>query len=468
MSTTGAHVPDDGAGGRPRSGLWWWPRRRSLVFDASLAAVSALECAFEGATFAQKTGIATTLGALFGMLVGAVLLLRRRWPVAVVLVGIAVSPAQMGFLLSLVGLYTLAASEVPRRITFALASMNGFGTMLVAFLNFEDSMGDSGSHSMSILVTLIVSALMALGLTAPPVLLGLYVRARRRLVESLRERADGLERELELLAEKALERAERARADERTRIAREMHDVVAHRVSLMVVHAAALKAVALKDPQKASASAELLGDLGRQALTELRQMLGVLRTASVSGTAVAAAGAVAADGAADGAAEGAADGGVDGAGSGAGAATLAVAAAALAAAAAEEDEGPCLEQLAALVEESAAAGMGVEFLVEGESRPCGKRIEATVYRVVQEALTNVHKHAAGAKARVLLAYREAEVAVLITNGPSDGSAPTRLPSGGHGLVGMRERVTSHGGGFAAGPTPEGGFRVSAMIPLAAG
>ncbi|MBY8876835.1 sensor histidine kinase [Actinacidiphila acidipaludis] len=449
MSTTGAHVPDDGAGGRPGSGWWWWPRRRSLVFDAGLAAVSALECAFEGATFAQKTGIATTLGALFGMLVGAVLLLRRRWPVAVVLVGIAVSPAQMGFLLSLVGLYTLAASEVPRRITVALASMNGFGTMLVAFLNFEDSMRDSGSHSMTMLVTLIVSALMALGLTAPPVLLGLYVRARRRLVESLRERADGLERELELLAEKALERAERARADERTRIAREMHDVVAHRVSLMVVHAAALKAVALKDPQKASASAELLGDMGRQALTELRQMLGVLRTASVAVSGTAAGTGASSSSVPD------------------GATVVAVAGAALTAAGTEEDEGPCLEQLAALVEESAAAGMGVEFLTEGESRPCGKRIEATVYRVVQEALTNVHKHAAGAKARVLLVYREAEVAVLITNGPSDGSAPTRLPSGGHGLVGMRERVTSHGGGFAAGPTPEGGFRVSAMIPLAA-
>ncbi|SEN10789.1 sensor histidine kinase [Actinacidiphila rubida] len=440
MSTTGAHVPDDGAGGRTGSGWWWWPRRRSLAFDATLAAVSALECAFEGATFAQKTGIATTLGAFVGLMVGTVLLLRRRWPVAVVLVGIAVSPAQMGFLLSLVGLYTLAASEVPRRITVALASMNGFGTMLVAFLTFEDGMRDSGGTSMALPLTLIVSALMAFGLTAPPVLLGLYARARRRLVESLRERADGLERELELLAEKAQERAERARADERTRIAREMHDVVAHRVSLMVVHAAALKAVALKDPQKASASAELLGDMGRQALTELRQMLGVLRTASETGAAGAPLPAAAA---------------------------AAVVTSVVAAVGAEEDDGPCLAQLAELVEESVAAGMGVVLAVEGESRPCGPRIEATVYRVVQEALTNVHKHAAGAKARVLLAYREAEVAVLITNGPSDGSAPTRLPSGGHGLLGMRERVSSHGGGFAAGPTPEGGFRVSAMIPLQA-
>ncbi|WP_333767375.1 sensor histidine kinase [Streptomyces sp. IBSBF 2435] len=438
MSTTGAHVPDDGAGGGaaaaiaavvpPRAGWWWWQRRRSFVLDLVLAAVSAIECAFEGATFADRTGILPSAGALLGVCVGSVLVLRRRWPVTVVLVGIAMTPAQMGFLLSLVGLYTLAASEVPRRITAALAGMNGFGTLLVAFLQFQDNLRNSDDGtSMGMPLTLIVSALMALGLTGPPVLLGLYVRARRRLVESLRERADGLERELELLAEKAVERAERARAEERTRIARDMHDVVAHRVSLMVVHAAALKAVALKDPQKASASAELLGDMGRQALTELRQMLGVLRTAAAPvQVAAVRADAVRAEAAAD---------------------------------------GPSLARLAALIEESQAAGMGVELTVEGAERPCGARIEATVYRVVQEALTNVHKHAAGAKAVVLLAYREAEVAVLITNGPSDGSAQAALPSGGHGLLGMKERVTAHGGGFAAGPTADGGFRVSAMVPL---
>ncbi|SHL98153.1 sensor histidine kinase [Actinacidiphila paucisporea] len=435
MSTTGAHVPGDGAGGAAavavavarRPGWWWWQRRRGFVLDVALAGVSAIECAFEGATFADRTGILPGAGALLGVLVGAVLVLRRRWPVAVVLVGIAMTPAQMGFLLSLVGLYTLAASEVPRRITAALAGMNGFGTMLVAFLQFQDNLRDpDSSSSLHMPLTLVVAALMALGLTGPPVLLGLYVRARRRLVESLRERADGLERELELLAEKAAERAERARAEERTRIARDMHDVVAHRVSLMVVHAAALKAVALKDPQKASASAEMLGDMGRQALTELRQMLGVLRTASAPAPVIPAM-------------------------------------------RPEPDaEGPSLARLAALVEESQAAGMGVELTVEGAQRPCGPRIEATVYRVVQEALTNVHKHAAGANAVVRLAYREAEVAVLITNGPSDGTPQAALPSGGHGLLGMKERVTAHGGGFAAGPTADGGFRVSAMVPLRSG
>src|SRR5919206_601673 len=132
----------------------------------------------------------------------------------------------------------------------------------------------------------------AIGMTAPPLLLGLYVGARRRLMESLRERADSLERELQLLAERAEERAERARGEERTRIAREMHDVVAHRVSLMVVHAAALQAVARKDPEKAVRNAALVGDMGRQALTELREMLGVLRsggdTAGRSSQAVAA------------------------------------------------------------------------------------------------------------------------------------------------------------------------------------
>lgn len=427
------------------------------MLDATLAAVSALECFLEGASFAEKTGIEPGVGALFGLLVGASLLLRRRWPIAVVLLAIAVTPAQLGFLLGIVGLYTLAASEVPRRITATLAVMTGVGTMIVAFLQMRESLRQDSDTPMVVIV--ITSVLMALGLTAPPVLLGLYVRARRRLVESLRERADGLERELTLLAEKATERAERARADERTRIAREMHDVVAHRVSLMVVHAAALQAVALKDPVRASASAELLGDMGRQALNELRQMLGVLRTAQVVNTAGTgntlaftelgsgnAAGAARAAGRSSDAADG---GGPRDAGSPADG---------------PQADGACLDRLEALVEESRAAGMRVDLTVEGEARSCEDLVERTAYRVVQEALTNVHKHAPGAVTEVRLAYRDAEVAVRVQNGPSDGSPAAALPSGGHGLVGMKERVTALGGGFVAGHTEAGGFRVSAMIP----
>ncbi|MFB7293920.1 sensor histidine kinase [Actinacidiphila glaucinigra] len=450
MSTTGEYVPD-GAGGRSRgaAGPWWWPRRRSMVLDASLAFVSAVECLLEGAAFAEKTGISPVVTGLFGLLVGSVLVLRRRWPVLVVLVSIAVTPAQMGILLSIVGLYTLAASDVPRRIIAVLSGMTMLGMLIVTFLEMHGDLGTAAYHA-PLAVVALTSVLAAVGVTAPPVLLGLYVGARRRLVESLRERADGLERELSLLAETATSSAERARMEERTRIAREMHDVVAHRVSLMVVHAAALQAIAVKDPEKASASAQLLGDMGRQALNELREMLGVLRAepataarAAAPAASVSAASVVRVAAAAE---------------------TIAPAAPAAAAEAEEDEQGPCLAELRRLLDESRAAGMDVELTVEGEERPLAARVEATVYRVVQEALTNVHKHAPGARARIRLAYREAEVAVLVQNGPSDGAPALVLPSGGNGLVGMKERVTALGGGFAAGTTHEGGFRVSAMLP----
>jgi signal transduction histidine kinase len=431
-----------------------------MVLDASLACVSAVECLVEGVAFAEKTGISPVVTGLFGLLVGSLLVLRRRWPVLVVLVSIAVTPAQMGILLSVVGLYTLAASDVPRRIIAVLSGMTMLGTLIVTFLEMHGDLSGAAYHA-PLAVVALTSVLAAVGVTAPPVLLGLYVGARRRLVESLRERADGLERELSLLAETATSSAERARMEERTRIAREMHDVVAHRVSLMVVHAAALQAIAVKDPEKASASAQLLGDMGRQALNELREMLGVLRTEPVT-AAPGVAGAAGGPGMAG-------VTGVQGASRApgtpaAGAETIAPVSAAVVETAPEDDSGPCLAELVGLLDESRAAGMDVELTVEGDERPLAARVEATVYRVVQEALTNVHKHAPGARARIRLAYREAEVAVLVQNGPSDGAPALVLPSGGNGLVGMKERVTALGGGFAAGTTREGGFRVSAMLP----
>ncbi|MFE0451939.1 sensor histidine kinase [Streptomyces sp. NPDC058914] len=419
-----------------RGGPLWWSRRRSAVFDWSLAAVSAAECAVEGVPFARDAGIPVPAGVVFGLLAGSVLLVRRQWPIAVVLVSIAITPAQMGFLMGIVGLYTLAASELPRRIIGALAGMQLVGTLIVTFVRVRQDMV-RGDLDLGDWFVPFASITTSLGLTAPPLLLGLYVGARRRLMESLRERADSLERELQLLAERAEERAEWARNEERTRIAREMHDVVAHRVSLMVVHAAALQAVARKDPEKAVKNAALVGDMGRQALTELREMLGVLRS-----------------------------------GDGVGERRASVPVAAVAAVAArvgEDGEGPCLSELEELVGQSAAAGMVVELSVEGEVRGYAPEIEQTAYRVVQEALTNVHKHAAGAKTHVRLAHRVAEIAMQVENGPPPevGSASSaRLPSGGNGLVGMKERVVGLGGVFVSGPTEAGGFRVSAVIPAA--
>jgi signal transduction histidine kinase len=417
-------------------------RWRSAALDIGLAAVSAVECAVEGIQFSRDAGLPVPVGTVFGLFAGVTLLLRRRWPVAVVLVSIAITPAQMGFLMGLVGLYTLAASELPRRIIGALAGMSFVGMFVVTYVRAHQGMV-RGDLSIAGGFIPFLSVTTALGMTAPPVLLGMYVGARRRLMESLRERADSLERELMLLAERAEERAEWARNEERTRIAREMHDVVAHRVSLMVVHAAALQAVARKDPEKAVKNAALVGDMGRQALTELRQMLGVLRSddgglvrsprPAVPLAAVGAAAAVAASRAAE----------------------------------SDSSDGPCLAELEELVGQSAAAGMVVDLSVEGEVRVYAPEVEQTAYRVVQEALTNVHKHAAGAKTHVRLAHRSAEIAMQVENEPppEPGSADAaRLPSGGNGLLGMKERVSALGGVFVSGPTDAGGFRVSAVIP----
>ncbi|MFD4555046.1 sensor histidine kinase [Streptomyces sp. NPDC058469] len=438
MTTTG----EDHA--TARGGPWWWTRWRSAVLDTGLAAGSAAECGAEGVRFAHDAGIPAAVGVVFGVLAGSALIVRRKWPIAVVLVSIAITPAQMGYLMGIVGLYTLAASELPRRIIGSLAGMSFLGMLIVMFVRVRQDM-QRGTWELGDWFLPFASITTAVGMTAPPVLLGMYVGARRRLMESLRERADSLERELQLLAERAEERAEWARNEERTRIAREMHDVVAHRVSLMVVHAAALQAVARKDPEKAVKNAALVGDMGRQALTELREMLGVLRSgdgrdarerAAVPLVAVGVAAAAAASRAVDD--EGTAD-------------------------------GPCLSDVDELLGQSAAAGMAVDLSVEGDTRSYAAEIEQTAYRVVQEALTNVHKHAAGAKTHVRLAHRVSEIAMQVENEPPPelaSASAARLPSGGNGLVGMRERVLALGGVFVSGPTDAGGFRVSAVIPAA--
>jgi len=434
MTTTGEDAT------AAQTGPWWWARRRSAALDVGLAAASAVECGFEGILFADDAGIPTAAGVVFGVLAGSTLVIRRKWPIAVVLVSIAITPAQMGYLMGIVGLYTLAASELPRRIIGSLAGMSLVGMLIVMFVRVRQNPGRTGLDLGDWFVPF-VSITTAIGMTAPPLLLGLYVGARRRLMESLRERADDLERELQLLAERAEERAEWARNEERTRIAREMHDVVAHRVSLMVVHAAALQAVARKDPEKAVKNAALVGDMGRQALTELREMLGVLRSGD----------------------------GLERRERAVPLAAVGAAAAAAASRAVEEADGPCLDDLDTLVGQSAAAGMVVDLSVEGDARPYAAGVEQTAFRVVQEALTNVHKHAAGAKTHVRLAHRVSEIAMQVENEPPPevpSPASARLPSGGNGLVGMKERVSALGGVFVSGPTEAGGFRVSAVIPAA--
>ncbi|WP_407916206.1 sensor histidine kinase [Kitasatospora sp. NE20-6] len=406
-------------GGPGGAGPWWWRRRRSALLDVGLAVLAALECAVGAYAMVEGRlhlgGPLALAASLLGALAGATLVVRRRWPAVPVVVALVFVPGLFGVVLLVVSLYTLAATwEWPsrRRRVVALSSLalaESFGMVLVTMLAPSPAPSEELPPTW---VFVVLAALVAVGLTVPPVVTGLYVGARRRLVESLKDRAHGLEAELGLLAEQASERARRARLEERTRIAREMHDVVAHRVSLMVVHAGALERVVAKDPEKAQASARLMGEVGRQALDELREILGVLRMSEPPAPADAAG----------------------------------------------------LAELAGLVEQSRAAGMAVSLTVSGERRRYREEAEQTAYRVVQEGLTNAHKHAGGAQVSVLLAFVPNGVRLAVVNTCPGECEPVALPGGGNGLVGMRERVVALGGSFEAGPEPGGGFRVEAVLP----
>ncbi|MGW6919069.1 sensor histidine kinase [Kitasatospora sp. NPDC054939] len=403
----------------PARSFWWWERRRSALLDIGLAALAGLECAFSGVAFFSPRfdlGVPAVVGvATLGALAGASLVVRRRWPAVPVLVALVAMPGMLGVVLLVVSLYTLAETwEWPSRrrkvvALSGLAFVEAVGVMLYSML----SPSEQPPEAPPLWGQVLLSVLVAVGLTVPPVATGLYMGARRRLIDSLKDRAHGLETELDLLAEQAQERARRARLEERTRIAREMHDVVAHRVSLMVVHAGALERIVAKDPERAAQSARLMGEVGRQALDELREILGVLRMS-------------------------------------------------------DEGAGVAPDSLAGLprlVDQSRAAGMAVTLTVSGSRRDFSTEAEQTAFRVVQEGLTNAHKHAGGAQVAVLLAYAPNGVRVSVINDcPGGERAAAALPSGGNGLVGMRERVVALGGSFSAGPERDGGFRVEAVLP----
>ncbi|RPE32949.1 sensor histidine kinase [Kitasatospora cineracea] len=403
-------------------GPWWWARRRGAALDVALAAVSAAECA-AGAYGLVRDRLdrglpATVVCVVLGALAGASLVVRRRWPVVPVVVALVFVPGFFGVVLLVVSLYTLAATwEWPSRrarvlVLSAVAMAETFG--MVLFATTAPSKAPPAEPLPPTWVFVVISAFVAVGMAVAPMVTGLYVGARRRLVESLKDRAQGLEGELSLLADQARERAWRARVEERTRIAREMHDVVAHRVSLMVVHAAAVERIVPKDPARAQQSARLIGETGRQALDELREILGVLRMTEPQ----------------------------------------------------EQVEAPVggLAELPELVEQSRVAGMAVTLTVSGERLEYVAEAEQTAYRVVQEGLTNAHKYAGGARVAVLLAYVPNGVRVSVVNECPGGVAPVALPSGGNGLVGMRERVVALGGAFHAGREDGGGFRVEAVLP----
>lgn len=271
-----------------------------------------------------------------------------------------------------------------------------------------------GEFDWSVLTSLAVVAMNAVFFAAAW-LLGDGARERREREQLLAER----NRELE--AERA-ENARRAVLDERVRIARELHDVVAHSVSVMGIQAGAARRVLARDPDAAVTALGAIEQTSRAAVLELQRLLGFLRQVDRSG--------------------------LDGA----------------------DDRGPQpgVERLGPLVEEAAAAGLRTDLTVEGAARDLTSGLAVSVYRIVQEALTNTLRHAGAHKAEVLLRYRDDALEVEVLDdgrGPAPGDDVGPTGSGGHGLLGMRERVALHDGRLETGARPGGGYRVWARLPL---
>jgi signal transduction histidine kinase len=239
---------------------------------------------------------------------------------------------------------------------------------------------------------------------------GRAVRSRTRLTEELHEAAVRAREEHE-------HEAERAVAEERRRVAREMHDIVAHSISVMVIQAGGARRILGREPARANRAAGLIEETGREALVEMRRLLGMLRSGD-SGP--------------------------------------------------ELGPQPGLAALAALVDRARGAGLPVSLTIEGDRGDIPQGVDLAAYRVVQEALTNCLRHAGAAATEVLVRYADHELELEIADrGPGPAVARRRNGDGGagHGLVGMNERVLLYGGELETGRRAGGGFRVHARIPV---
>ncbi len=366
------------------------------TFDAGLAALLLAEALFELVVLAPVSGTELAGAAAVLAAMAAGLAVRRRFPVtalAVVLGGFILL-IQVGgerldehiagpFFWMLLASYTVGAHTEGRHLAF--------GAFVGVALNALATATDPYPNDITAFVNSV-----ALGVAAP-MLFATVMRNRARLNAALREKA-------EQLAESRDGAAESAALEERTRIAGELHDVVAHALSAMTVQAAAARRLAERNPLHAQAAFSTVETTGREALTELRRLLGVLR---------------------------------------------------------REDEEialapqPSLAHVGSLVRRFMAGGLPVELRVEGEPRPLSAGVDLTAYRLVQEALGRARDAGAG-RAAVRLRYDAADLNLEITD---DGQ-----PSGRR-LLGLRERVAVYGGQVQASPPAEGGWRVAARLPI---
>ncbi|MGI8712550.1 MAG: sensor histidine kinase [Solirubrobacteraceae bacterium] len=356
----------------------------------------------------QQVGVALgLLDATLGTIACLLLWIRRRHPLAVGGAAVAASALSgMAGGAGLAGLFTVAIHCPPRR-TAQLAALSVLASAISPALYRRQ-----GSYDWSSLVFGLVGTAVVVGY-------GLFVRARRELVLSLHERSRRLEAEQHL-------RVQEARHAERTRIAREMHDVLAHRISLLSVHAGALEFNPAASPEEIARAAAVIRMSARAAQEELREVIGVLRD-DAEGSSV-------------------------------------------------QPPQPTLVDVPELVAESRRAGMDVAFELALDPAPLPERLGRTVYRLVQETLTNARKHAPGQRVTIeITGDHEAGVTVRVTNRPLVGHAIGRVGAGsasasepaagtGTGLIGLAERVVLAGGELSHAPLDDGGFAVRATLP----
>lgn len=328
------------------------------------------------------------------------LLVRRHHPLltlalilAATIVDAALGSETVVVPLILVGVYTIAA-RMPWRLSLPLAALSVLTLDVGAVIAHGEPVAFPG----------VVAHLVPVGAAW---VIGVYAGTRTAYIDSLRRVARQSTREQELSAQQAV-------AEERVRIARELHDVVAHHVSLLTVQAGALQAQ-LPPDHPARETATSMAGTGRQAMDEMRRMLGLLRLGS------------------------------------------------------GDEPGhapqPRVGEIGALVAQARAAGVDVEMAVDGDPRDIPVGVSMSAYRIVQEAITNVVRHARAARCRVRVSVGDTQLELRVTDDGDGVDHQSPSPGAGHGLVGMRERVALFGGELFAGPVPGGGFAVRATLPL---
>ncbi len=340
-----------------------------------------------------------------------VLTLRRRAPERMLLLALAAGLVQLIFgvrpITADLALFAIiyTAASVGARWASRLALVGALAAGVCAQLRWSDGEGSMARQVFQVVFTIIPFALAWV--------IGDSMRTRRAYYAELEERAARLQREREAQSKAAV-------AAERARIARELHDVVAHNVSVMVVQADGAAYVLDSSPEQAKQALGTISQTGRLALAEMRRLLGLLRAEDDSGG--------------------------------------------------EYVPQPGVDQLGELLEQVRGAGLPVDFAVRGTPRPLSTGVGLTAYRIVQEALTNTRKHGGPhARATVTLAYADDELRMLIEDDGRGAREELALAGGsdglGQGLIGMRERIAMVGGTLDTGPRPGGGFRISACLPL---